>query len=142
MDPRDFIALAARLAAGSSASECRTAISRSYYAVFNVGAAHLRDLGFSVGKGAAAHGEVQRCLSNSGLSDVVLVGSELNNLHSSRNRADYQLERPDVERPANAQAIVALARNLIQTLDMSIRGPERVQLQATIRQWRRDNGYP
>src|SRR5687768_16776608 len=110
MDPRDFITLAARLAAGSSASECRTAISRSYYAVFNVGAAHLRDLGFAVGKGAAAHGEVQKCLSNSGLADAVVVGSELNDLHSSRNRADYQLERPDVENPANAQTTVALAR--------------------------------
>ena len=142
MDPRDFITLAARLAAGSSASECRTAISRSYYALFNVGAAHLRDLGFSVGKGAAAHGEVQKCLSNSGVPEVVLVGSQLNILHSSRNRADYQLERTDVEKPGNAQAIVALARDLIHALDPSFRGTHRTQLQATIRQWRRDNGYP
>src|SRR5687768_2959177 len=133
MDPRDFITLAARLAAGSSASECRTAISRSYYAVFNVGAAHLRDLGFLVGKGAAAHGEVQKCLSNSRVPDVVLAGSQMNNLHSSRNRADYQLERPEVEKPDNAQAIVVLARDLIQALDVSFRGPQRAQLQTTIR---------
>lgn len=68
MDPRDFHALAVRLATGTApaAADCRTAISRAYYAVFNVAAEHLRGMGFPIGKGAAAHGEVQKCLANGG----------------------------------------------------------------------------
>src|SRR4051794_25133410 len=62
MDPRDFHALAARLTAGTAPApaDCRTAINRSYYAVFNVAAEHLRSMGFPVGKGAAAHGAKKR----------------------------------------------------------------------------------
>jgi len=146
MDPRDFHTLAGRLASGPttnlSAAECRTAISRAYYAVFNVAAEQLRDLGFLLGKGAAAHGEVQRCLANSGESLLVAAASDLGDLHSSRNRADYQLDKPDVEKAANAKAVVALAGSLIQTIDGATRGPRRAAILAAVQQWRRANGYP
>jgi len=89
MDPREFLTIADELAARTSAAARRTAISRAYYAAFNAGGQLLRACGFRVGKGAAAHGEVYRCLSNSGDADLARVGSELNDLHSSRNRADY-----------------------------------------------------
>jgi hypothetical protein len=104
MDPHDFLSLAAELVAGTAvdAAKCRTAIGRSYYAVFNVAGDHLRGLGFVIGKGAAAHGEVQKCLSNCGEPALAAVASKLNDLHTSRNRADYQLTLGDVEIPANA----------------------------------------
>lgn len=146
MDPRDFHRLAAKLASGPttnlSAAECRTAISRSYYAVFNVAAEQLRKLGFPVGKGAAAHGEIQKCLANSGDAALAAVASDLGDLHASRNRADYQLDKPDVEKAVNAQAVAALAGNLIQALDGAFQGPRRAAIQTVIQGWRRDNGYP
>jgi hypothetical protein len=144
MDPRDFHSFAARLVAGASvaAVECRTAVGRSYYAVFNVAADHIRLLGFRIGKGAAAHGEVQKCLSNSGESALATVASELNDLHTSRNRADYQLGPGDVENVAIARNIAAMAGRLIQYLDASFGGPNRGSIYAAIQQWRRDNGYP
>src|SRR5579884_2686180 len=117
MDPREFNRLAQRLAAGSSPAEFRSAISRAYYAVFNVGAEVLRSLGFRVGRGAAAHGEVQFCLQNSGDPEVAAVASELRNLHSLRNRADYQLDRTDAETALIATSTVATASALIHTLD-------------------------
>lgn len=142
MDPHDFHSLAERLAGGATAAEYRTAVSRAYYAAFNVGAAHLRNLGFVIGRGAAAHSEVQRCLANAGDPAVAAAASDLGDLHSSRNRADYQLDRVDVEKAANASAVVALAADLIRTLDEAFQGPRRQQLQAAIQTWRRSNGYP
>lgn len=141
MNPREFTNLAARLAAGVTPAESRTAISRAYYAVFNVGAEALRGMGFTTGKGAAAHGEIQKCLGNSGDPAIATVASKLNDLHASRNRADYQLDRTDVEKSVNARAAVMRAEEMIQTLDAAFGGPQRTQLQATIQKWRRDNGY-
>lgn len=142
MDPRDFLTLADRLSAGTTAAEHRTAIGRSYYALFNVAADTLRQLGFHVRRSASAHGEVQLCLHNSGDPEVQAVASELGDLHSWRNRADYQLGKSDVEEAFNAATLVRIARGSIRSLDAAFSGPERIQLQATISQWRRANGYP
>jgi hypothetical protein len=142
MDPRDFHALAARLSSSASAADLRTAVSRSYYAVFNVGASHLRDAGFAIGKGAAAHGEVQKCLNNCGDQGVMAVATELNDLHGARNRADNQLDRRDPENRSNVLGIVAQAGDHIRVLDLAFQGIDRAKLQLTIMNWRRDNGYP
>lgn len=122
MDPRDFHALALRLASGPGAAEYRSAISRSYYAAFNVGATTLRGLGFPIGKGAA-HGEVQKCLWNAGDAAVSTAVSVLDELHSRRNRADYQLERADAESAVNAQAAARLSGEAIETIDRVFSGP-------------------
>ena len=142
MDPRDFHALAVRLCASGSAADLRTAVSRSYYAVFNVGASHLRSMGFPIGKGAAAHGEVQKCLNNSGDLTVITVATELNGLHGGRNRADYQLDRPEPENRSNVLGIVTLAADAIRVLDASFQGASRANLRSAILSWRRSNGYP
>ena len=124
MDPRDFHSLAAKLASGAmaSAADFRTAIGRSYYAVFNVAADHLRRHGFVIGRGAAAHGEVQKCLMNSADPAVIAVGTELSGLHTNRNRADYQLTVSDVEKAANARRIVGNAGRSIADLDAAFPG--------------------
>jgi hypothetical protein len=142
MDPRDFHKLAERLAAGSTPAEYRTAIGRAYYAAFNVGAESLRGMGFRVGKGAAAHGEVQHSLQNGGVPSIAAVASELKMLHTMRNRADYQLDAIDVEKQPNAIRIVVTTRDLINSLDAALRGPQRAQIQSAIGKWRRENGYP
>ena len=142
MDPRAFHTLAQKLAPGPTAADCRTAVSRAYYAAFNVAAQILHDLGFRVRKGAAAHGEIYHCLSNSREPLIDDAAAELNDLHGLRNRADYQLEAQDVERPAVVTKIVATAGAVIRALDSAFSGPRRPQLQAAIATWRRENGYP
>jgi hypothetical protein len=141
MDPREFQSLAVQFAGGTAAHR-RTAISRSYYAVFNVAAAHLRSLGFRIRKGAAAHGEIQHCLANSGDTVVAGIGSELHELHSARIRADYQLDQLDIEQAPVVAQTVAIAGIQILTLDSAFTGPRRPQLQAAIEKWRKENGYP
>jgi hypothetical protein len=142
MDPRDFQQLGHRLSAGATTAERRTAVGRAYYAAFNVGAAWLRALAFPVGKGAAAHGEVQRCLANSGHPDLDAVASQLGDLHTERNRADYQLDRTDIEHPAKAPSAVRLSADMIQVMDQLFTGPEKPKLEAAIHAWRKANGYP
>jgi len=99
-------------------------------------------MGFSVGKGAAAHGEIQKCLNNCGDPAAMAVATELNDLHGARNRADYQLDRPEPENRANVLGIVTQAGNQIRSLDTSFQGPERARIRLAIQNWRRNNGYP
>jgi hypothetical protein len=142
MNPREFQRLAIHLASGNSPAECRTAIGRSYYAVFNVSADLLRSLNIRIVRGPAAHSEVQNCLFNGGDPDVARVASELGELHSLRNRADYQLDKADAESATNATLAADLAGELIGTLDRVFSGPGRLRVQAEIMAWRRANGYP
>jgi hypothetical protein len=144
MNPRDYQAFAERLmtAPAPSAAECRAAISRAYYACFNVGAEALRGSGLAIGRGAGAHGEVRHCLSNCGDRSVAVASSQLADLHTDRNRADYQLDRIDVERRRDAQAVVQKAAAVILAIDIAFNGPGKPILQATIYAWRRANGYP
>ena len=141
MNPRDFHLLATRLAQGSAA-EIRTSMSRSYYAAFNVGAAILRDLGFQLGRGAAAHGEVVHCLANAGDKDVAALSAELLVLHGWRNRADYQLDKLAGEDSVTAKAVAGQAGRFIQLLDTAFAGPKRNSLRQSILTWRKANGYP
>jgi hypothetical protein len=144
MNPREYQALAERWVVGQSATgaECRAAISRAYYWAFNVGAELLRSMGFCIAKGGGSHGEVRVCLSNGGDAEVAIAASSLGDLHTDRNRADYQLDRTDVEQLAHARNAVKKASAVIQVLDAAATGPRRAQLQAAILAWRRANGYP
>jgi uncharacterized protein (UPF0332 family) len=141
MNPRDFHSLANHLARGSAA-DIRTSISRSYYAAFHVGAAALRTIGVNIGRGAAAHGEVVHCLGNSGQSQLTLLAFVLSDLHTVRNRADYQLDKADVEQSAKAVAIATQAESFIQSLDQIFSGPDRESIRQAISTWRKANGYP
>ena len=63
MNPKEFQHLAFRLAEhGEFPSEFRTAISRSYYAVFNLGVILLKELGFTIPNNQYAHEEVRRLI--------------------------------------------------------------------------------
>jgi hypothetical protein len=73
---------------------------------------------------------------------VAAAASQLGDLHTDRNRADYQLDRTDVERPADARAVIGKAVAVIQALDAAFAGPNRAQLVTAIQAWRRGNGYP
>ena len=62
------------------------------------------------------------------------AASEINDLHGLRNRADYQLDSQDVERPVVVLRIVDTAGTVIHTLDAAFTGPRRPQIQAAIGQ--------
>jgi len=117
MNPREFQRLAQRLVLNPLPAELRTAVSRAYYAAFHVSDETLQQWGFSISKGPAGHGEVRSHFGNSGDRDLARIGSQLNDLHSARIRADYRLERSDVEDHKTVQALVDLARRMIQEIE-------------------------
>jgi hypothetical protein len=127
---------------GTTAADCRAAVGRAYYAVFNVGAEHLRRGGISISRGGAAHGEVRQCLANAGDHAVAGAAFDLREMHTVRIRADYQLDRTDVETQANVRPWVTRAGEMIAVLDAAFLGPGRQALIDAIRAWRRANGYP
>jgi len=141
MDPRDFQKLAAKLAFEKSPSEIRTAISRAYYSVFNVGVELLKGIELGVSKGPGGHGEVEHRLSNSANIDVEKVGSQLSDLRSRRIQADYRLDKKEIENQKNAQALVQQAHKMIQTLDRYFTGPHRKELVCAIQDYMKKIKY-
>ena len=135
MDPREFHRLASQLVNDTSPASLCTAISRAYYASYNVAVGLLEDLGFRISKGPAGHGEVQHRLSNSEDTEVMQVGSQLTDLHSRRIQADYRLDRTDVENVKTARALVEQARRMIHTLDSCRSEPRRTQITTAIQNW-------
>lgn len=135
MNPREFQELAKKLANGDSPAEFRTAVSRAYYSVFNVGAELMKGMGFPIPESPSGHGELEYRLSNSKHIDVEKVGSQLADLRSRRIHADYRLERKEVETRKNAQAVVQQASGMIIVLDRCCTGPDRPKVVEGIREY-------
>jgi hypothetical protein len=135
MNPREFQSLASQLVTGTSPAHLRTAISRAYYAAYNVAVEILDELGFPIQRSPSGHGEVQNRLSNSGDPEVMRVGSQLAGLHGKRIRADYRLDTGDVENQGTAQALVGQADRMIQILESCRTDPKREQLTEGIRNY-------
>ena len=142
MDPREFHRLASQLVGGTTPAEFRTAISRAYYAVYNVAVQILEEMGFRINRGPAGHGEVQNRLGNSGETEVMKIGSQLTDLHSRRIHADYRLDRTDVENEKTVRTLVEQAGRMIRTLDGCRSSPRRAQIIAAIRDWERKVSGP
>jgi hypothetical protein len=128
MNPRRYLkhaewllAQAAALAGGPPGergeSECRSAISRSYYAAFLVAAEFLESIGIRPSQGGSAHTEVQHCLNNSGDADLPVVSCSLNTLYKERCLADYQMRNTRPEDRRHAETMVRLAGEAITELD-------------------------
>ncbi len=137
MDPREFQQLASRLAGGTLPGELRSAISRAYYAAYNVGVQVLEELGFRITEGPGGHGEVQNRFGNSGDGDVKRVASQLTSLHTRRIHADYRMQRTDVENQKTVQTVVEQAGRMIRILDGCRSEPKRTQVSNAIQEWER-----
>lgn len=128
MNPREFQELAERLVLVERPAEIRTAISRAYYSVYNFVVEILKEIGFEVSEGPGGHGEAVQKLSNCGSVRVERVGSQLSDLRSKRIKADYRLDRRDVEMTKTAKAIVMQAGKMIKELDECRTGPDREEI--------------
>src|SRR5208337_2915347 len=127
MKPRDFQVLALKLVSETGAAELRSSVSRAYYAVYNSAVEMVGKLGFHVGSGVQGHGDVQKWLGNSGDVEIKKVGSKLTNLRTKRNRADYELDRTDVENPRTVQAVIQDSESMLQSLEQCLQEPVRCQ---------------
>jgi len=134
MNGEDFITLAGRLAAAPYADEAtyRTAVSRSYYGAFHV----VRRFFDALALGSSHdHGEFQRCLIQSGHSRAVLAGRFLNDLHSHRVKADYDLSNAAVATASNARECVEVASDICLLLDQ-LDAAERLLIKTGVENYR------
>ena len=135
MNPRDFQKIAEQLVANNRPADLRTAVSRAYYATFNVCSDILRDMGFKIPRNATAHGEVRKRLSGSGDGEVSRIGSQLGDLHNRRLEADYRMNKPDTENKFTVQVIVRQARMMIDVIDRCNTEPKRSKILSAIHEW-------
>lgn len=127
MDGRRLLALAQKLVEGvaartpltegDGAPECRSAISRAYYAAFLVAAAYLDRIGFAVQNTPAAHVAVQYALNNGGDKTLRDIAADLDRLHGERRRADYAMADRNPETLEYAEEAVRVAASVIARLD-------------------------
>ena len=111
------VAAGTPLTAGDGAPECRSAVSRAYYAAFLVAAAFLDRIGFAVENSPGAHVAVQYALNNSGDEPLRDVARDLSILHKDRRKADYEMKDARAEALANAELVVERAASAIARLD-------------------------
>jgi uncharacterized protein (UPF0332 family) len=125
MDPRLFLAHATRMLGEKRPEANRSAVSRAYYAVSNVIALFLTDMGLPLPRGAAGHGEAQHRLRNSKDAELEKVARQLNHLQGRRLHADYRLDCREIEEDETARVLVAQASSMIVVLDACRRDQER-----------------
>jgi uncharacterized protein (UPF0332 family) len=99
MEPRDFLNIADSLLRGQNPSpaECRTAISRSYYAAFNVAQALLIELNIPMEKGKSSHNEVLDIIVESRNPILKEACDLLAGRKKKRVDADYNMKATDIE---------------------------------------------
>jgi uncharacterized protein (UPF0332 family) len=137
MDAKQFQLLASRLIEqGAYPAEYRSAISRSYYAVYHVGLELLNSMGFGIESNSTAHEQVYRHLNNSGDKDLVGVAAKLGDLRTKRIHADYRLDRLDVESKENAKLLVQSAERIIKTLKRYSQTKNRNLIIKNINDWK------
>src|SRR5262245_46696533 len=116
MLPQAFLLLAEQLAAAGGPAECRSAVSRAYYAVYHVGEQLLHRMRFERPK-RDYHVVLQRRFLVSGDAEVIRIGSDLGDFHQERIQADYRMDDHFPENKNNAIAAVKKATEMIAKLD-------------------------
>ncbi len=134
MNPEDFQEFALAIIKGGRPVDCRVALSRSYYAVFNVAADLLRQAGCNIGFGADAHGKIpQHLLSVAADSDLPKAGSWLGEMKGVRNKADYRMSDTLIENRPTAELWIREASNQIAVLKAAFAGVNRAAILADLR---------
>jgi uncharacterized protein (UPF0332 family) len=112
IDWTDVLGLAVGLSANADEASLRSAISRAYYAAFNLARLWLVAKGVNVPKTGAAHAVVWDRLDQHGLASEAVLGRALRDM---RNNADYDDVLP-FDPGAQAQVALSHARTLIAGL--------------------------
>jgi uncharacterized protein (UPF0332 family) len=140
MEAREFHKLASALLADPKPAQIRTAISRAYYAVFNLAVEFLTGLGFGLPK-YNKHVAVQHRLQNCGDSEIERVGSELTELASKRSQADYDLDDKSIESGKTALIAVAQADRMMQAVEKCLTNKSRQRvITSAIEKWEISTG--
>jgi uncharacterized protein (UPF0332 family) len=117
VDPELFLSLALTLKSTPGRPEFyRTAISRAYYAAFNVGTQVLATLGIRLSAGPGGHGELRNCLGACGDAGCLKISSRLATLHTRRRAADYLMDDAAAETQKEAELACLDATEILNGL--------------------------
>ena len=139
MEPREFHILASTLVTEPKPAEIRTAVSRAYYAIFNMAEQFLINLGFRMPKNNV-HVAVQHRLQNCGDSEIMNVGSKLTDLHHKRVQADYRLNEKSIENQKTALTVIAQVDQMMELVENCLAEPRRQLIIAAIQKWENITG--
>ena len=117
MNPLDFLDTATRLMARDTATEAdiRSAISRSYYAVYHHVLAWWENSNRFPNYKDRGHAKIQMAFFNAGMPEARDFSTILKALNKHRREADYELAiSVDLE---DGQSILNLARNTVAAFD-------------------------
>lgn len=136
---REFLKASEYLLKRKEEATLRSAISRSYYALFHESRAFLGDLQLPCSRGPQAHGEVRHRLNNCGDQQMLEVARLLAQLHKQRLTADYELEDKSFVDANTCALLIKSAAIGIDYLDAARQAPARcVQIRQTILQYERN----
>src|SRR5437868_6308808 len=96
MDTHRIIEVAERLSQTPGPAFFRSAVSRAYYAAYNVAAEFLSAMGFAKA-GKDYHVALRHRLLNSRDDAFKKIGSQLGDFHQKRIQADYHMDDPSTE---------------------------------------------
>jgi uncharacterized protein (UPF0332 family) len=91
MTGKDFLDFAKTIHSDDDEATRRSAVSRSYYALFHQVKSIVVSTGIPIKKDASAHIKLVHYLRNAGIPDARFIGSNLQGLREMRNDADYDL---------------------------------------------------
>lgn len=97
----DFLNLAKSLSERKDEASDRSAISRAYYAAFCTARDSLLTNNCPLSKGSEVHGQVQDVLGKAKDFDCQKIAQDLGRLRLDRNKADYDIDFPDLDDARN-----------------------------------------
>lgn len=137
INPRDLMSLAERLAAHPDEAEGRAAVGRAYYAAFHVARLLVEEgCGIVLPGGPEVHKKLQFCLEHSQDAALMKIADQLQSLRDQRNRADYKLTDSKFASPANVQAQLKSARDIIAEVNAT--APRVADFRAAMRAYASD----
>lgn len=91
MDPANFLKVSQRLHNSLDEEDRRTAISRSYYALYLILHRDLKTQGVRFTSGGKDHRWLVHYLTTCSNANAAIIGQALNDLQSGRVKADYKM---------------------------------------------------
>jgi uncharacterized protein (UPF0332 family) len=141
MEAREFLVLAQELTLAGGPARYRSAISRTYYAVYHVAYDLLQNLGFEFGRGHEAHQAVDEYLVQTRVTSLIQVGARLRRLRAVRVKADYWMRDPQPEQVQLVATWLEQATNMIAALDAAAAdAPTRERMTRALQAWEQGRG--
>ena len=117
MQPGEFMTIAGRLAVMNlGAAGARTAVSRAYYGAFHLAMNVLEQFASAPPRNGNGHVLAPAFLESANHADAIVAASLLQDLHTARIKADYQIGDLRIETPEFATSEIEVATEIQRRL--------------------------